>query len=62
MVGGHLQPGDHLTLAVPRAGGVIELSAKPRTLSASVWARRIPHQAEDVIDAVLLAPRHRHGR
>ncbi|MDE0275523.1 MAG: hypothetical protein OYH76_06480 [Defluviicoccus sp.] len=73
---GGLEPGDDPAQAVPRAGGVIELGeaadlvgiglgvARPDGGGGLVGEgvqHRIPHQAEDVVDAVVLAPCHRLG-
>ena len=74
--GRRLQPGDHAARAVPRAGGVGEVGeaadlvatgfgvARPDLLAGLAGKgvqHRIAGQAEDIVDAVVLAPRHRLG-
>ena len=68
-----LQPGDDPAFAVPRTGGVVEGGEAPHLFGAGLGAAHlevvgdavceavqhgIARQAEDVVDAVLLAPRH----
>jgi len=68
-----LEPGDDAAFAVPRAGGVIEAGEAAHLLRAGLGAAHleivgdivgeavqngIARQAEDVVDAVFLAPRH----
>ena len=70
---GGLQPGDDPAFAVPRTGGVVEGGEAPHLFGADLGAAHlevvgdavceavqhgIARQAEDVVDAVLLAPRH----
>ena len=70
---GGLQPGDDPAFAVPRTGGVVEGGEAPHLFGAGLGAAHlevvgdavceavqhgIARQAEDVVDAVLLAPRH----
>ena len=68
-----LEPGDDAAFAVPRAGGVIEAGEAAHLLRAGLGAAHpdvvgdivgeavqhgIARQAEDVVDAVRLAPHH----
>ena len=70
---GGLQPGDDPAFAVPRTGGIVEGGEAPHLFGAGLGAAHlevvgdavceavqhgIARQAEDVVDAVLLAPRH----
>ena len=74
--GRRLEPGNDPARAVPRSGGVIEAGEAAHLVGAGLSVaqldvvgglvgegvqHRIPRQAEDVVDAVVLAPRHRLG-